>query len=201
MPILVPPIPVTVPPRPPELVAAIPEWGRAWEGSWALSRCPGTDQEWNVGADMVGRAREQRVKARGRGQGGEPAVGQTLLLSTRFTPALPSVPGPQLASSPPANPGKVLHSPFQALHGVSKGRARKDEPGAAARAGPGLGQCPAPALGQPGIPAWLSLPGAGRRGRLLPAPLEPPKSEPLLVPLLEPLSAAFYGAIKPRGHG
>lgn len=35
--------------------------------------------------------------------------------------------------------------------------------------------------------------GAGRRGRLLPAQLEPPKSEPLL-------SAAFYRAIKPQVH-
>lgn len=35
--------------------------------------------------------------------------------------------------------------------------------------------------------------GAGRRGQLLPAQLEPPKSEPLL-------SAAFYRAIKPQVH-
>lgn len=83
----------------------------------------------------------------------------------------PSLQTPLPATQPPtATPGKgggdvpalrskVLESPFQALHTVSKRRARK----AGARRcwqghSDGWGERPAPALGTPGIPAWLSLP-------------------------------------------
>lgn len=103
---------------------------------------------------------------------------------------------------------KVLRSPFQALHRVSKRRARK---AAAQRCwqdhGDSWGERPAPALRHAGNPSLALPPRRHGRGSApadaAPAPGDEAGSSQLSWSLQksEPLlSAAFYRAIKPQVH-
>lgn len=94
----------------------------------------------------------------------------------------PPAANPEKGGNVPVLQSKGLKGPFPASH-VGWERSQDSSGSASTR----LRHVPTPRS----RPLRHGRGGSGRRGQLLPAQLEPPKSEPLL-------SAAFYRAIKPR---